>query len=524
MKLIDSLGIDEITEIEKYIREREKGGIKREASLHRWWSRRSIFLYRAILTSFILRESDLDRFYDGVNNPYTLNANGLVFLEPMAGGGTGLVEASMYNYNAYGIDINPLAVKIIEGYSTLKKEITWNKIYHILNETDLELNWLWHHDGKLVSYILITRGKIPSWIFTRKKKKVILCPYCGNVFETTNDNTVSCPKCGHNIDVTIKPVYEPPFFSKYFKDWKIFGIIHDDRSFSFDEKWITQRVERLGDFDLNLVNVNLLEIKEGIRLIKSGISKIEEVFTPAQLYTYYVLSTKAKELNHEEKTLLMLASSDSVKTCSVLSKWYPPLTEPVIYAGGVKGFWVPEYTAETNPIASYNKKPKARGNIISGIKNQEKIIKKFKFRGEILAIYGDAREVEYPKSDLIVIDPPYYGFDLDYASLSLPHYAIANMFEKLGSLNRAIEKEIKRYDFFSSLRTILEKSKNSLRSPEGRIVLIINFNNYKDWEKLYSIIEDIRLNVINSFKVRGESPGKLGRSENRDNKIIILAK
>jgi len=524
MKLIDSLGTNEVTEIEKYIRNKEKGGIKREASLHRWWSRRSIYLYRAILTSFLLSESHLDKFYEGVNNPYTLDANGLIFFEPMSGGGTGLVEASMYNYNAYGIDINPLAVKIIEGYSILKNDITWDKMFYILKETDIELNWLWHHDGKLVSYILITRGKIPSWILTRKKKKVILCPYCGNVFETTNDNTVSCPKCRQNIAITIKPVYEPPFSLKYFKDWKIFGIIHDDRSLSFDEKWITERVEKLRNFNLNLINVNLNEINNSKNLIKNGISKIEEVFTPAQLYTYYVLSIKAKELNHEEKTSLMLASSDSVKSCSVLSRWSPPLTEPIIYGGGVKTFWIPEYTAETNPIASNNKKPKARGNIISAIKNQETIFKKFKFRGKIHATHGDAVDIEYPKSDLIVIDPPYYGFGLNYTSLSLPHYAIANMFEEVGSLSKAIVKEIKPYDFFSSIRIILIKSKNSLRSHEGRIVLIINFKNCKDWGKLYSIIEDINLNVINSFNILGESPGKLGRSKNRDIKIIILAK
>jgi len=160
-KLIDSLGINEISEIEKRIRNNERSGIKREASLHRWWSKRPIYLYRAILSSFILSESELDEFYRGINNPYTLNANGLVFLEPIAGGGTGLVEASMYNYDAYGIEINPLAEKIIRGYSILRR-ITLDKIFRILEEIDIELNWLWHRDDKIVSYILITKGKIPS--------------------------------------------------------------------------------------------------------------------------------------------------------------------------------------------------------------------------------------------------------------------------------------------------------------------------------------------------------------------------
>lgn len=66
------------------------------------------------------------------------------------------------------------------------------------------------------------------------------------------------------------------------------------------------------------VKLELGKIKEGIRLLRSGIERPEEIFTPAQLYTYHVLSSESKSLTEDERELLMLASSDSAKTCSIL--------------------------------------------------------------------------------------------------------------------------------------------------------------------------------------------------------------
>ncbi|MGC9107329.1 MAG: hypothetical protein ACP5IE_03955, partial [Infirmifilum sp.] len=239
-----------------------------------------------------------------------------------------------------------------------------------------------------------------------------------------------------------------------------------------------------------------------------------QLFTPAQLATFVEIAEASKELDERERLILSLVTSDSVRTCTVLAKWYPPLTEPVIYAGGVKGFWVPEYTAEANPLE------KARGSIAYNLKNVRRIMK-YDFRGEIIPIYGNALDVDFPKSDLIVIDPPYYGMSIDYASLSFPHYAIWRLFDGKYSIDDALKGEIKAEDYFHALERVLAKTKDSLKK-NGRAVLIINMK--RGWERLLEVIDNSRLSVVNEYEMLGESPGKLGRSLARSIKVVVLSK
>jgi hypothetical protein len=190
------------------------------------------------------------------------------------------------------------------------------------------------------------------------------------------------------------------------------------------------------------------------------------------------------------------------------------LNEPVPFAGGVKGYWIPEYTVETNPLTSH-----ARSTIISGIRNQYRV-RKFRLRGEINAIQGDATVIVYPKSDLIVIDPPYYRIAPSYASISFPHVVVANQFERI-SLGESLNKEISNIGYFEKILKILIRSKEALKD-NGRIVLIASMRSRMNI--LDETIEKSMLNVINRYDIIGESPGKLGRSQNRINSLIILRK
>ena len=508
-RLLDNLE-HYIPKIEKLILEKEKGGRKREVSLHRWWSKRFIYLYRSIFSSFLLNGES--RFFEAIEKPEILDANGLVYLEPLAGGGTGIVEASLYNFTSYGIDINPLAVKIIRGYSVLRGNVNFNQITSIIEEEKNELSAVWTYKGQDVSYFLITRGKVPSWIMTEKKEKVILCPNCAKTFKTQSTDETNCPYCNYNIKITIGPYYEPRNFVMY-SNWKVFGFIVK-KKFVFDRDWLIERTKLLDENHNIVIDVNIDELKEGKRLLRSGITNPEQLFTKAQLLTFQKIAEKSKNLEENERLLLMLSVSDSVKTCSILSRWYPSQNEPIPFAGGLKSFWIPKYTVETNPLSLH-----ARSSIFSSIKNQQ-LVKKFNFRGEINAIQGDALTVIYPKSDLIVIDPPYYGLAPSYASISFPHVVVANQFERL-QLEESLNKEIGNIDYFEKILKILIRSKEALKD-NGRIVLMINMKNKLN--KLDEIIEKSELNVINRYNIVGESPGKFGRSKNRIINLIILEK
>jgi len=508
-RLLDNLE-HYIPKIEKLILEKEKGGRKKEVSLHRWWSKRFIYLYRSIFSSFLLKTND--GFFESIENPELLDANGQVYLEPMAGGGTGIVEASLYNFIAYGIDINPLAVKIIKGYSVLRNDVNFDKIISIIEEVKNELSMIWTYKGQDVSYIFFTKEKVPSWIMTYGKRRVILCPNCGRTFETENSDKVKCPYCNYEIKITIRPIYKPKNFV-IDSNWKIFGFIVN-KKFIFDKDWLNER-SKLTNVNLHIdIDVNIGQLKEGKRLLQAGIFRPEQLFTKAQLLTFQKIAEKSKNLGENERLLLMLAVSNSVKTCSIISRWYPPLNEPIPFAGGLKAYWVPKYHVEVNPLAL-----NARSTIFSNIERQ-KFIKKFNFRGEINAIQGDALIINYPKSDLIILDPPYYGLAPSYTSLSFPHVVIANLFEKM-TLRDALNKEIGNVGYFEKLLKILVKSKEALKD-NGRIVLMINMKSKIDM--FDQIIERSKLNVINRYKILGEFPGKLGRSQNRKINLIILGK
>ena len=508
-RLLDNLE-HYIPKIEKLILEKEISGRKKEVSLHRWWSKRFIYLYRSIFSSFLLKTND--GFFESIENPELLDANGQVYLEPMAGGGTGVVEASLYNFTAYGIDINPLAVKIMKGYSVLHKPVNFDKIISVIEEIKNELSQIWTYKGQEISYIFFTKEKVPSWIMTYGKKKIILCPNCGRTFETENSDKVKCPYCNYEIKVTIRPIYQP---KNYVIDsnWKIFGFIVN-KKFIFDKDWLIER-NKLINVNLHIdIDVNIGQLKEGKRLLKAGIFRPEQLFTKAQLLTFQKIAEKSKMLEENERLFLMLAVSNSVKTCSIISRWYPPLNEPIPFAGGLKAYWVPKYHVEVNPLAL-----NARSTIFSNIERQ-KFIKKFNFRGEINAIQGDALIINYPKSDLIILDPPYYGLAPSYTSLSFPHVVIINMFEKM-TLRDALNKEIWNVNYFEKLLKILVKSKDALKD-NGRIVLMINMKSKMN--VLDKIIEISKLNVINRYKILGEFFGKLGRSQNRIINLIILGK
>jgi len=77
--------------------------------VHRWWSRRFAAVYRAILASYLFESEE--KVLEALDWPAAMRerARGKVFFEPFAGGGTGLSEAAIAGFDAYGLDVNPVA-------------------------------------------------------------------------------------------------------------------------------------------------------------------------------------------------------------------------------------------------------------------------------------------------------------------------------------------------------------------------------------------------------------------------------
>ncbi|BBG23132.1 hypothetical protein IC006_0416 [Sulfuracidifex tepidarius] len=164
---------------------------------------------------------------------------GKTFLEPLAGGGTGVGEASIYGFSSFGIDVNPVAYHVMKGYTSLQKGINLDQ--NLLIAAQKVTKDLWFYKGNLVSYVFVTRGKVPTWIYTSGRAPQLLCPRCGRVWgmevneieirkhpKLLEGRTVRCPHCGDEFRITIKPEYDPVSPVRIGR-WMSFGFLTSDR-------------------------------------------------------------------------------------------------------------------------------------------------------------------------------------------------------------------------------------------------------------------------------------------------------
>ncbi|WP_456472027.1 hypothetical protein [Methanocaldococcus sp.] len=567
MLLVDRLSVDEVVYISlKSLK--EKARRLPIHSIHRWWSRRFSATYRGILSAYLLNEKEKDIFYKGFDYPGILNcrANGKIFFEPFCGGGTGLVEAYMYGYNVFGIDVNPVATRIAETTLSLlsnRYKINNNDYVNtsirILDELLFNLRDFWIYNNCIVSYIFITKNRVPSWVDTYRKNNkehyIIRCPKCSNIFETTiRRDEIYCPNCEESFKMTYKPMYKInkknlPKATKFHRIWavelrdpnlkwkKIVMSIETNESLY---KWIYYSSEKARNLKFEIEEeFPIWKLKEGKRLKKEGITKLDELYTWKQLVTFKMFAEKTKNLPKLYKLLYSLALSETAKSSSILAKWYSPIGEPVP-AGAMKTFWVPEYTVETNPIAHVpNKlKPLARNTLASSIRTQTKIFKckiQNVSSSKYSVILGDSEIIEFPKNiDLAVVDPPYLDSVQSYASISLIHYGALKIYDKFANFEnenrncnllevekKEISRDIKQYK--PKITKILIKIRKSL-NENGRIVFLYNRINYEDWKIIAESFKDANLYPTAIYWILGESPGRLARSKLRGIFAIILSK
>ena len=143
--------------------------------VHRWWSRRFTSVYRLILGAYLFDNEESVR--EALNYPNLMRrkAFGKVFFEPFTGGGTGLTEAALAGFNVHGLDINPVAVvaartSLLIVTRGLPSDFRI-KCEQVLAEAKKKVGELWEFNGKQVTYIFVSRGRVPTWLSRRKKKK-----------------------------------------------------------------------------------------------------------------------------------------------------------------------------------------------------------------------------------------------------------------------------------------------------------------------------------------------------------------
>jgi len=547
----------------------EKGRRLPHHSLHRWWSRRFSLLYRAILASYLTDSEEL--VLESLRSPKRIEplARGKVFYEPFMGGGTGLIEASIMGYHSIGVDVNPVAVRIAQATGTLLKrevsgeqfELVGKRVLKLTEEKLRRSGWEWMINGKIVSYVFITRKKVPSWVDKYGKDgktvRILRCPHCGTIFESMSDSERdTCPKCGETFEVTYRPKFtlkgDYPEQGKY-RVWAVelrekngkkwMKRVVDARSVS---DWIVNSNKKAEEYASRareiLDSISLKELLEGKRLWREGIRRFSELFSARQLATFVAFAEASSEvkrrmeLDESMMEVLSVVLSESAKSASLVAKWHPPIGEPVP-AVAMKTYWVPEYTVETNPIARVpgELKPLARNSLASSLLRAVRIA-----RGELSigkeidlsAKVGDSRTfIPDRRIDLSVVDPPYMDTVRSYASLSIVHYGALRVFDGITGAHDCINlEEIEKSEiprdrkgFSDAMRQVFSNI-NSVLNENGRVVLFYNRKSTLDWENVLLASFESGLHPRIAYWVVGEPPGGLARSRLKGVFIVVMGR
>ncbi|NJE04810.1 hypothetical protein E3E36_01310 [Thermococcus sp. M36] len=543
----------------------EKGQRLPHHSLHRWWSRRFAILYRAILASYLTDSKELVR--KSLDNPKAVEilARGKVFYEPFMGGGTGLIEAAIMGYHSIGIDINPVAVRIAKSTSNLlkgkvdAKEIE-SKGKTILRKTEeklIETGWSWNVEGKIVSYIFVTRGKIPSWIdkYSRNGKpiRILRCPYCGTIFESARSSgKETCPHCGRSFEVTHKPKFrlgEGYPTQDGYTVWAVEVREQDGKKWRkrvLDAReilnWLQEShfkaMEKANKARKILDPVPLEDLMEGKRLKREGIKRFSQLFTTRQLATFVAFAEACRELELDEELIEVFSVflSESAKSSSLVAKWHSPIGEPVP-AVAMKTYWVPEYTVETNPLARVPEKlvPLARNALASSIRRAVRIASselRISRNVAVEAKIDDARTFVPDKPiDIAIVDPPYMDTVRSYASLSIVHYGAMRVFDEIvGMSNDVVLDNVERNEIprdrtgFGKAMKLVFSNIERVLTPSGRVVLFYNRKSVLDWENILQASVESGLHPSVSYWVIGEPPGRLARSRLRGVFVVVLTR
>ncbi len=134
---------------------------------HRWWARRPPSVVRGLLLAAALEASvPLTKFW-ALFRTSTNALEGLRVFDPFAGGGTTLVEAARLGATPCGVDVDPLAVKIVQH------ELDPPEPSDVAAQGAALLNYLEAAAGPL--YAPTRQGWVPLHYFSLQ---VVCCPHC----------------------------------------------------------------------------------------------------------------------------------------------------------------------------------------------------------------------------------------------------------------------------------------------------------------------------------------------------------
>lgn len=182
--------------------------------IHKWWARRLGSIFRGLIIGGIENKTTnlFDRYYADTVYPNT------VIFDPFMGSGTTVTEAVKLGAKVAGIDINPVAVALVQtaltNYNREEIENTYRQLedrcsdrikkYYKTSFNGEEVDVLYYFWVKtiicdecgsvvpLYKSSIFSKNAYPS----KKPKAQSVCPFCGNINEVKyNDSDAICCSC-----------------------------------------------------------------------------------------------------------------------------------------------------------------------------------------------------------------------------------------------------------------------------------------------------------------------------------------
>jgi adenine-specific DNA methylase len=210
---------------------REGNAKKPIYQIHKWWARRLGSVFRSILiaaTTPAEKAKDLENgfFYQ------RHDLSGLVVLDPFAGGGTSLVEASKCNASVIGMDIDPVACFISAKELSSYNENTLLASFHAVEREVRKKLVHWYRtrlsDGRegtavymfWVDFIScgecnVSTAAHPHYQLNRNRRasqQVVFCSSCGELSHLPlKQEILHCNACGKHTKIKAGPVHRGIF-------------------------------------------------------------------------------------------------------------------------------------------------------------------------------------------------------------------------------------------------------------------------------------------------------------------------
>jgi len=510
--------------------------------LFKWWGRRPAVVIDALLLDAVGANGEATKVIDDRLSYRPLNIlRGLTVCDPMCGGGTTSIEASLLGADRIICnDIDPASSIVVKAMvnGIRSCDEAFSVLLSAVERVYSELKDLWCIDSYCYVHTFLTRRCVeeycyaPKWLGTFRVRNSLIKIAIGENGELYEDSSVGVRdfiRLPKNRLVEI----DNGVYAYAVELYRVGDDVERHFVSLVKDNYIAEHLNRVqGEAKKLLPNgcTPIIDGRETRRLLKEGVMCWEQIFTPRQLITLLRFLEIVKQKHREFLDVAVALVGTVIRTASMLAFYYQPYAK-VNPGLVVKSFWLPPYPVELNPIAGNLRKVKTigRGTLITYLRKLRTMCSKVRdlyniASKEIVIEVQDALNMNYTECNIIILDPPYPG--------KIAYNEVTQIYTiPFGLLREAIPRingsNINIYDIDSYTNTLEKLITKMFTEAPKTIVYLLMSNDDKGNTVVSRLSENLKRIDITMEKlgtVIGEAPGALGRGNSREIMILKLIK